>query len=393
MNRSARVFILNSAVLFSMVWTTGLGRAAEEPPVVRALLDSAAVTATDRPIYENLEVAADGTITLTGFRTRFEAEDDPDSSMSFEVASLVLADVTEIAAGIFEVGSAEWSRTTVTAAGESVAAIPLMTARSLYIYQPSDEPTAIERIRTSNVLAKEFAMPEALVLVAGQSIVIEGVNGTWDGDPKTGAGTSQFSAQRIHIPGALFEGEENPLAMAGYSELTLAVEGSSVTSYSDEAIGFEMDMRIDGRDVGSLIVELAADGIPLALFAEIDAETDPDALLGFTEGVSLQRARIRFEDDSLTSRLLSLMAEEEGTDVESFVAKGTEGLEPMLAEALDPELARQVSAALTAYLNDPRSITVALAPAQPINLAQVMAGLEDPAALIELLQLRVTAND
>ncbi len=118
-----------------------------------------------------------------------------------------------------------------------------------------------------------------------------------------------------------------------------------------------------------------------------------DALLGFAEGVSLQRARIRFEDDSLTSRLLSLMAEEEGTDVESFVAEGTEGLEAMLAESLDPELARQVSAALTAYLNDPRSITVALAPAQAVGFGQVMAGLENPAALIELLQLRITAND
>lgn len=376
-----------------MVWMTGAGRAAEEPPVVRALLDSAAISASARPTYESLEVAADGTITITDFRTRFEAEDDPDTSMSFEVASLVLSDVTEIDAGVFEVGTAEWSRTTVTAAGESVAAIPLMTARSLYVYQPNDEPTAIERIRTSNVFAKEFAMPEALVLVAGQSIVIEGVNGTWDGDPKTGAGASQFSARRIHVPGALFEGEDNPLAMAGYSELTLAVEGSSVTSYNDEAIGFEMDMRIDGRDVGSLIVELAADGIPLALFASIDTETEPDALLAFAEGVSLQRARIRFEDDSLTTRLLSLMAEAEGTDVASFVAEGTEGLEAMLAESLDPELARQVSAALTAYLNDPRSITVALAPAQAVGFAQVMAGLEDPAALIELLRLSITAND
>jgi hypothetical protein len=393
MNRSARVIILLSAVFVPIFWMTGDGRAADEPPVVRALLDSAAISASARPTYEGLEVDADGTITLTDFRTQFEAEDDPDTSVSFEVASLVLSDVTEIAAGVFEVGTAEWSRTTVTAAGESAAAIPLMTARSLYVYQPGDEPTAIERIRTSNVLAKEFAMPEALVLVAGQSVVIEGVNGTWDGDPKTGAGTSHFSAQRIHIPGAVFEGEDNPLAMAGYSEIELAVEGSSVTSYSDEAIGFEMDMRIDGRDVGSLIIELAADGIPLALFAEIDAETDPDALLGFAEGVSLQRARIRFEDDSLTTRILSLMAEAEGTDVASFVAEGTEGLDAVLAESLDPDLARQVAAALIAYLNDPRSITVAVAPTQPIQFAQVMAGLENPAALIELLQLSITAND
>jgi hypothetical protein len=113
----------------------------------------------------------------------------------------------------------------------------------------------------------------------------------------------------------------------------------------------------------------------------------------FADNVSLKRARIRFEDDSLTGRILSLMAEAEGTDVASFVAEGTEGLDMMLAEFLEPDLARQVSDALTAYLNDPRSLTFALSPAQPVNFAQVMAGLENPVGLIDLLQPSITAND
>jgi hypothetical protein len=274
-----------------------------------------------------------------------------------------------------------------------VAAIPLITAGSMYVQQPGKEPTTIERLRASNVLAREFEMPEALLLVAGQGVVVEGLSGTWDGDPLTGSGTSRFNVRRIDVPGEVFEEDDNPLAMAGYSDLELAIAGVSTTSYSDDAVGFDVEMRIDGRDVGSLIVELGADGIPLALFAAVDTEADPDALLPFAENVSLKRARIRFEDDSLTGRLLALAAEAEGTDVESLVAEGAEDIDMMLAEFLEPDLARQVSAALTAYLNDPRSITFALAPAQPVHFAQVMAGLEDPIALIELLQLRITAND
>ncbi len=79
----------------------------------------------------------------------------------------------------------------------------------------------------------------------------------------------------------------------------------------------------------------------------------------------------------------------------------------MLAEFLEPDLARQVSDALTAYLNDPRSITFALSPAQPVSFAQVMAGLSDlagvpfdgqaprnnPVGLIDLLRPTITAND
>ncbi len=48
---------------------------------------------------------------------------------------------------------------------------------------------------------------------------------------------------------------------------------------------------------------------------------------------------------------------------------------------------------MTAYLNDPRSITFALSPVQPVKFAQVMAGLENPVGLIDLLQPRISAND
>jgi hypothetical protein len=48
---------------------------------------------------------------------------------------------------------------------------------------------------------------------------------------------------------------------------------------------------------------------------------------------------------------------------------------------------------IIAYLEDPKSITIALSPARPVQFAQVMAGLENPKTLIELLQFSITAND
>jgi hypothetical protein len=242
MTRLAHRFMPVLALLAAAGLTTA-ARAAEEPPVVRALLDSTAITAADRPTYASLDVAADGTITLSDFITTFEADGDPDIAMSYEVGTLVLSGVSEIAAGLFEVASAEWSRIEVTVGGESAAAIPLITAGSLYVQQPGKEPSAVDRLRASNVLAREFAMPEALVLVAGQPVVLEDLSGTWDGDPMTGSGTSNFSARRIHVPAAVFDEGDNPLAMAGYDDLELSASGTTTTTYSADAVGFDMAMR------------------------------------------------------------------------------------------------------------------------------------------------------
>ena len=394
MNRIARSFLLLSVLLICAGSMTTGARADEEPPVVRALLDSSAINASARPTYRSLDVAADGTITLSDLKATLQPDGEADTAMGYEVATLTLADVKEISPGLFEVGAAEWSRMTVTSGDESFAAIPLITGKSVYFRQPGKEPTALERMRASNVLAKEVAIPEAMMLVAGQAIAFEGLSATWEGDPTTGAGTSRFTARRIHIPGELFEEDENPLTMAGYDELELAIEGTTTTTYSDDAFGFDLEMRLDGRDIGSLIIDLGADGIPLALFGAIDAaEPDPDKLLGFADGISFKRARLRFEDNSLTGRLLSLMAEVEDTDVDTIVADTIEGIEVVLEDYADRELARQVSTAVTAYLNDPKAITFALAPKLPVSFDQIMAGLENPMVLIELLQVSVSAND
>jgi hypothetical protein len=394
MNLLARPLTLFSVLLISIGLASSATRASEEPPVVRALLDSVALEAAARPTYRSLDVAPDGTITLSGLEVTLHADDDFDIATSYEVETLMLADVREISPGLFEIGDAEWSRMTVTSGGDPVAAIPLITGKSVYIHQPGEEPTAFERMRAANMQAKEFVVPEALMMVAGESILLEDLRTSWDGDPVSGAGTLQFKTRRIHIPGAVFEDDDNPLTMAGYTELELAVEGTTTSTLSENAFGFDLELRINGRDVGSLIIDLGADGIPLALFGAFEsAEADPDTLLAFADGLTFKRARIRFEDDSLTGRLLSLMAEAEDTDVDTFVAETSVGIEMVLEEFLDQARARQVSASLAAYLNDPKAITFAMAPKLPVGLEQFMAGLEDPMSLIDLLQVSISAND
>jgi hypothetical protein len=54
----------------------------------------------------------------------------------------------------------------------------------------------------------------------------------------------------------------------------------------------------------------------------------------------------------------------------------------------------QVVGAVNAFLKDPKSLTVALKPASPVKVEQLMSlNPADPGAAINLLGVSVTAND
>lgn len=370
--------------------------AAEEPPVVKALLDGVALTAAARPTYGSLEVAGDGTITLANLALTLAGEDDADSAISYEIEKLTLAEVKEISSGLFEIGRAEWAGLTLKLGDSPLAAVPLINGRSVYVQALSDPPTLMEKMRASNLLAREFAMPEAIVLFGGQSITVEKLHWTWDGDPATGAGVSQFELARINVPGTLMGDEEadNPLAAAGYDKLELSLTGKGLTTYDNEAFGFDFEVSINGVDIGKLIVNLAADGVPLALFGALEvAEADPDKVMALVQGINLRRAKIRFEDGSLTGRIIALMAEAQGVGEAAFVADTSAAVEAGLADLGDKDLAGQATAAVNAFLSDPKALTLSLNPAEPVRVEDVMAAAEDAAAVIRQLGMSITAND
>jgi hypothetical protein len=72
MNLLARPFTLFSVLLIFVGLASTATPASEEPPVVRALLDSVALEAAARPTYRSLDVAPDGTITLSGLEVTLQ---------------------------------------------------------------------------------------------------------------------------------------------------------------------------------------------------------------------------------------------------------------------------------------------------------------------------------
>jgi hypothetical protein len=116
-------------------------------------------------------------------------------------------------------------------------------------------------------------------------------------------------------------------------------------------------------------------------------------LMGLAQQMTLNSASIRFDDASLTGKLLDLAAQKMGQPKETLINQ-YKGMVPVLAAQLqDPEFVTMLSNAANAFLDNPKNIEIKTAPAAPVPFAQIMAtGMAQPKALIKTLGLQVIAN-
>ncbi|KQZ98498.1 hypothetical protein ASD64_16150 [Mesorhizobium sp. Root157] len=118
------------------------------------------------------------------------------------------------------------------------------------------------------------------------------------------------------------------------------------------------------------------------------------AMLGLMQQLSFSGASIRFEDDSLTNRLLEYFGKQQGMSAKD-IANQAKAIVPFgLAQLNNPELTAQASAAVNQYLDDPKSIVISARPASPVPFALIMAdAMSNPLNLTKTLGVAVKAND
>ena len=103
---------------------------------------------------------------------------------------------------------------------------------------------------------------------------------------------------------------------------------------------------------------------------------------------------MRFEDQSITKKILPMIAAMQGMDEATLVANAGAMVQLGLAELKNPAFTTKVVDAVNAYLKDPRSITIIAKPAQPVTVMQLMPlDPANPGAAIDQLGVSVTAND
>ncbi|MBA3447705.1 MAG: hypothetical protein H0T56_08870 [Pseudaminobacter sp.] len=118
------------------------------------------------------------------------------------------------------------------------------------------------------------------------------------------------------------------------------------------------------------------------------------AMLGLMQQLTFHTANIRFDDDSLTGKILEYVAKQQNMKPED-IANQAKAIVPFLAGQLNnPELSAQITTAVTKYLDAPASIEIDATPAAPVPFALIAAGgMANPMELPKTLGVTVTANE
>lgn len=117
------------------------------------------------------------------------------------------------------------------------------------------------------------------------------------------------------------------------------------------------------------------------------------AMLGLMQQLTFHSAKIRFDDNSLTGRVLDYFAKQQGMKPED-IANQAKAIVPFLTAQLNnPELSGQITAAINTFLDDPESLEITAAPASPVPFALIAAGgMAAPLELPKTLGVKVNAN-
>jgi len=125
-----------------------------------------------------------------------------------------------------------------------------------------------------------------------------------------------------------------------------------------------------------------------------DQSAQSMAMLGLLQQINLHGATIRFEDDSLTEKVLSFVAAQQGVQPADIRNQAKAVLPFALAQVGDPDLTAMVSAAVNAFLDNPESLEVSVEPENPLPFALVAASaMTAPQALPKQLGFGIAANE
>ncbi|MBP1882728.1 hypothetical protein [Sinorhizobium mexicanum] len=169
------------------------------------------------------------------------------------------------------------------------------------------------------------------------------------------------------------------------------------------------EYALDFKNVGRLNIAMDFSGYTLQFMKALQeatkaAEANPNkeeanqamglAMMGLMQQLTFNSASIRFDDASITKKALDYAGSQQGVTGDQL-AQSLKGLVPiMMAQLNVPELQNQVSAAVNAFLDGPKSLTISAKPEKPVPFPMIMgAAMGAPNTIPSVLGVKVTAND
>ncbi|MCO6050796.1 hypothetical protein NGM99_13505 [Mesorhizobium sp. RP14(2022)] len=245
----------------------------------------------------------------------------------------------------------------------------------------------------------------------------------------TSNGTEMFTLDNLNVK--LDRGTEGAFGFTGKAEKFAANLGAipdPKTKQVVEALGYQ---NIDGflemagswqvgsgalkisqydltvNDVGKLGFTFDIDGYTPAFIKSVqdlqqkmaaqpagsDNSAQGLAMLGLMQQLKYGGMSIRFDDDSLTEKVIDYIAKQQGVQP-SDITNQAKAIVPFgLAQLQMPDLAKQASDAVNAYLDDPKSLEIVSRPSAPVPVAQLAGSAAgNPLDVLKQLGLSVSAN-
>jgi hypothetical protein len=396
LQRSAAAFTLFTALTFP-----GWALAQDVPPVVDALLKSMENRFSIKPVYKSVSGDA-ANATIEGLEASVPA--DKGAAMKMTIDKIELKNVVDKGNGLYEVGQAASSgfKMDIGAEGQSISvSIPQSNAEGLYLKFAGEEASPADQFRASMSLAHKMTAGPTTVTVAGQNITVDSMEMTWEGDPETGAGKSAGKVSNIAVPESAIAMMDptGTLKQLGYGSLSFEIGGEGTMTNDGTNFGFDFDGYYAAKDMGAVKFGAAVSGIPTAVVSQIQ-KTEPGktpdmtALMPQLMTVQFGRLTFRFEDASITKKILPLIAQMQGMDEATFIANAGAMAQLGLAELKNPDFTAQAVAAIGSFLKEPHSITISAQPPAPVPVMQLMSlDPANPGAAIQQLGISIKAND
>ena len=400
-----------SSKLFTILCLAGtalatpvLAQDADVPPAVQAFLDSIERQTKVEPTYESLDTDASGNVTIINLAIN-KAGDAGQPGMAVKIGEAKFSEISEEDDGLYQIGNATFTDMSAEVKGPEfsfTATMPQGSAEGWYVKELGDNPTAADSMRAAATITRKMQSGKITVEAQGQTVTIDGLSTTWDGDPQTGAGKFSSSISNIAIPESVISmlDQGGMLKQLGYASLAFDVVSQGTMELKGDNLDYAFDVGLTGRDIATIKLALSAGDIPLAVYAELqkmqDGGKQPDfnALMPQIQAISLSGASIRFEDQSITKKLLPMLAAMQGMDEKALLASVGPMLQMGLMQLQNQAFADQALKAVNAFLADPKSLTVSAKPASPLKVSNLMTmNPAAPGEAITKLGVSVSAND
>ena len=204
---------------------------------------------------------------------------------------------------------------------------------------------------------------------------------------------TKVSATGIQVPTEAMDSEARArLKAIGYDSLTFAVEAASSW---DAATGILTipSIALSGASMGRIDISAVVGGLTAQNVQSVQSG-DPETMVALLQNMTIQSARLRFDNQSIIERLIDYSAKDQGVSRDVLVGQMTAALPMLLQPVQNAEFTEQVSKAVGEFLRQPRSLTISVKPQNPTPLFQIIGlAAMAPQTIPQALQISVTANE